>query len=36
VLQHRIGPRLPLAEIARAHEIVVAGGSPGNVVLEIG
>ena len=36
MLQHRIGPRLPLAEIARAHEIVEAGGSPGNVVVEIG
>lgn len=36
VLRHRIGARLPLAEVARAHEIVERGGSPGNVVLEIG
>jgi NADPH2:quinone reductase len=36
VLAHRIGHRLPLAQIARAHELVEAGGSPGNVVLEIG
>jgi NADPH2:quinone reductase len=36
LLQHRIGTTLPLAEIARAHQLVEAGGSPGNVVLEIG
>ena len=36
VLAHRIGHRLPLAQAARAHELVEAGGSPGNVVLEIG
>jgi NADPH2:quinone reductase len=35
VLRHRVGVRLPLAQIARAHQIVEAGGSPGNVVLEI-
>jgi NADPH:quinone reductase len=36
VLRHRIGARLPLAQIAAAHVLVEAGGSPGNVVLEIG
>lgn len=36
VLSHRVGLRLPLAEVARAHEAVERGGSPGNVVLEIG
>jgi NADPH2:quinone reductase len=35
VLRHRVGARLPLARIAHAHEIVEAGGSPGNVVLEL-
>ncbi len=36
LLRHRVGARLPLAQIVRAHELVEAGGSPGNVVLEIG
>jgi NADPH2:quinone reductase len=36
VLRHRIGARLPLARIAAAHAMVEAGGSAGNVVLEIG
>jgi NADPH2:quinone reductase len=35
VLRHRVGARLPLERIAEAHALVEAGGSPGNVVLEI-
>jgi NADPH2:quinone reductase len=34
-LQHRIGERLPLAQIARAHELVEQGQAAGNVVLSI-
>lgn len=34
-LQHRIGARLPLAEIAQAHEQVEQGRAAGNVVLAI-
>ena len=36
LLQHRIGATLPLAQIVHAHQRVEAGGSPGNVVIEIG
>ncbi len=35
VLTHRIAQRLPLAQIARAHEMVEQGRAVGNVVLEI-
>ena len=35
-LQHTIALRLPLEEIARAHEAVESGAVIGNVVLEIG
>ena len=35
-LQHRIAARLPLAEIAAAHEMVERGAATGNVVLRIG
>lgn len=34
-LQHRIAQRLPLAQIAAAHELVESGRAVGNVVLEI-
>jgi NADPH2:quinone reductase len=34
-LEHRIAERLPLAEVARAHELVESGRAGGNVVLEI-
>jgi len=34
-LQHRIAERLPLAQIAAAHELVESGRAVGNVVLEI-
>jgi NADPH2:quinone reductase len=34
-LQHTIGLRLPLAEIARAHDLVEQGQVLGNVVLDI-
>jgi NADPH:quinone reductase len=34
-LQHTIAIRLPLAEAARAHDLVEEGGLIGNVVLEI-
>lgn len=36
VLQHNIAARLPLAEIAAAHELVESGRAVGNVVLEVG
>jgi NADPH2:quinone reductase len=36
VVQHNVTHRLPLAEIARAHDIVGDGSAGGNVVLEIG
>ena len=35
VLQHTVGLRLPLADIARAHDLVEQGQVLGNVVLEI-
>jgi NADPH2:quinone reductase len=35
VLRHRIGVRLPLAEVAQAHELVESGQAAGNVVLDI-
>jgi NADPH:quinone reductase-like Zn-dependent oxidoreductase len=35
MLLHRIGARLPLAEIAHASELVEQGGSPGCVILEL-
>ena len=35
MLLHRIGARLPLAEIARANELVEQGGSPGCVILDL-
>lgn len=35
MLLHRIGARLPLAEIAHANELVEQGGSPGCVILEL-
>ena len=34
-LQHTVGARLPLAEIARAHDLVEQGAVLGNVVLDI-
>jgi NADPH2:quinone reductase len=34
-LQHNIAARVPLAEIARAHEMVESGKTVGNVVVEI-
>lgn len=34
-LQHRIAARLPLAQIAQAHELVESGRALGNVVLTI-
>jgi NADPH2:quinone reductase len=35
VVQHNIAQRLPLAEIARAHDMVGEGSAGGNVVLKI-
>ncbi len=35
VLQHRIAQRLPLAQIAQAHELVESGRAVGNVVIEL-
>jgi hypothetical protein len=35
MLQHRIADRVPLAEIARANELVELGGSNGCVVVKI-
>jgi NADPH2:quinone reductase len=35
VLDHNVGQRLPLAQIAQAHELVEQGRVVGNVVLEI-
>jgi NADPH2:quinone reductase len=35
-LQHNVAARLPLAEIAAAHELVETGGAAGNVVLAAG
>jgi len=34
-LLHTVGQRLPLAEIARAHDLVEQGQVLGNVVLDI-
>lgn len=34
-LQHTVAQRLPLAQIARAHDLVEQGGVIGNVVLDI-
>lgn len=34
-LQHQVAVRLPLAQIAEAHELVEQGGAVGNVVLQI-
>jgi NADPH2:quinone reductase len=34
-LQHRIAQRLPLAQIAQAHELVEGGRAIGNVVIEL-
>lgn len=34
-LQHRIAQRLPLAQIARAHELVESGRAVGNVVVAL-
>jgi NADPH2:quinone reductase len=35
VLRHAVGLRLPLADIAVAHEVVEAGGAIGSVVVDI-
>jgi hypothetical protein len=35
MLQHRIAERVPLAEIARANELVEQGGSNGCVVVDV-
>jgi len=35
-LQHNVAARLPLAEIAAAHELVESGRAAGNVVLQVG
>jgi len=35
MLQHRIAGRVPLAEIARANELVEQGGSNGCVVVDV-
>ena len=34
-LKHNIAQRLPLTQIARAHELVESGQTVGNVVLKI-
>ncbi|MGA8033351.1 MAG: zinc-binding dehydrogenase, partial [Casimicrobiaceae bacterium] len=34
-LSHNIAARLPLADIAAAHELVESGRATGNVVLQI-
>lgn len=34
-LQHNIAQRLPLAEIAEAHELVESGRATGNIVLDV-
>jgi NADPH:quinone reductase len=36
VLKHNVAARLPLAEIATAHEMVEGGRAVGNVVLKVG
>lgn len=35
VLKHNIAERLPLAEVARAHDLVASGSATGNVVLRV-
>jgi NADPH2:quinone reductase len=35
VLRHAVGLRLPLADIAVAHEVVETGGAIGSVVVDI-
>jgi hypothetical protein len=35
MLQHRVADRVPLADIARANELVEQGGSHGCVVVTI-
>jgi len=35
LLQHNIAARLPLAEIARAHDLVENGAVIGNVILQV-
>jgi NADPH2:quinone reductase len=35
VLQHNVAARLPLEEVARAHEMVESGQAAGNVVLKV-
>jgi len=35
VLQHNIAQRLPLAQIAQAHDLVAQGQLAGNLVLAI-
>jgi NADPH:quinone reductase-like Zn-dependent oxidoreductase len=34
-MQHNIAERIPLSEIARAHELVESGRVTGNVVLAV-
>ena len=36
VLRHNIAARLPLRDIALAHEMVESGAAVGNVVLRVG
>jgi NADPH2:quinone reductase len=35
LLRHNIAARLPLAQIAAAHDLVESGRAIGNVVLEV-
>ena len=34
-MKHTIGQRLPLAQVARAHDLIEEGSVVGNVVLDI-
>jgi NADPH:quinone reductase len=34
-LRHTIGLRLPLAQVARAHDLIEQGSVVGNVVLDV-
>jgi NADPH:quinone reductase len=34
-LQHNIAHRVPLSDIARAHELVESGAAGGNVVVDV-